>query len=625
VSDGELTITTTVGNLIARNVRSLFESAADNDKMALLRNAAFALLVDQKLQDRLLVEQKLQESTDALHSAELAASNLTSLYDRISAAPKRERSTSATRSDSRPATQQGDDDDAVEQVRARSIAQVDAATVAHTRTVTSNGREFDHFVGRWQLPRSTNVARTNAATAMEASFSSVLSKRINGGETFQTRLESLQTYRDKDASVRSKKKFPREFEVKVTHPFVFAVLKAIKAPLQTLLGNAVLHVYTEKGDIPTVVTYRNADAMFFADSEQNVTYDERARRDSLLAVEAKRSLDNQGKSDALVGGERDFMIVSGEAACEQMRVGTSVFSDGVTWYFARIAWRCVDGLRWEREIKMSPKIDVTRSGGWRNLARWFAFAFDEAVNRPVESTGLRARVAAWLVGATKLQLCDVMSHGLRSVVTRWRSEDDTNSVVIKFMKRADAQRTAKNQRHFEREREMLQMFADDSLFVHVDARLTVSGGFIALEDCGDALASFNIRGAAGKALATIVMRDIWYGALQVLRTKSLCHFDITENNIAIAAGRQSARLIDLESMTEVGFSAAASPTAATVSSRPSNATFQFDEKCVCAILKCLWDDATSSFEKRKTFVDGEFGKKSLRRQLISLIEHSAAT
>jgi hypothetical protein len=73
-----------------------------------------------------------------------------------------------------------------------------------------------------------------------------------------------------------------------------------------------------------------------------------------------------------------------------------------------------------------------------------------------------------------------------------------------------------------------------------------------VEDCGAALATFNIRGAAGRELATAVHRDIWAGALPVLNRLKLCHFDITENNIVVsdADARGHAKLIDLESMTE---------------------------------------------------------------------------
>jgi serine/threonine protein kinase len=80
----------------------------------------------------------------------------------------------------------------------------------------------------------------------------------------------------------------------------------------------------------------------------------------------------------------------------------------------------------------------------------------------------------------------------------------------------------------------------------------VDSVFTALEDCGDSLARLNIRGAAGRALAKIVLNDIWHGALPALQRANLCHFDITEHNIAIDHSRTSAKLIDLESCTEIG-------------------------------------------------------------------------
>jgi hypothetical protein len=38
------------------------------------------------------------------------------------------------------------------------------------------------------------------------------------------------------------------------------------------------------------------------------TFDQCARRHAVIAVEAKRFLDAKGCSDALVGGERDFVL-----------------------------------------------------------------------------------------------------------------------------------------------------------------------------------------------------------------------------------------------------------------------------------------------------------------------------
>jgi hypothetical protein len=578
----------------------------------------------QQHQSERQAEEQHRLASDALSSANCAASNLRNIYNLISAAPTYKGSTSATRSEARPVTQQYDDDVDDKHARARSLAKADAATVAESRIPTpEKGREFSDFVGMWEVPAVGDRAWLTAADNVERNLNTMLSCSINSGKTAKDWLDDLIKYRNKRASVRNKANFSPQFEVNVTHPFVFVVLNATKAPLQTLLYGAELHLYTEKGKMRNAVSYRNADAMFFSDVEKNVTFDERARRDSLLAVEAKRCLNAEGRSDALVGGERDFMIVSGDAASDMMRVGTSVFTDGVHWFFARIAWRCGDALRWEREIKISPMIDVAKTGGWKLLARWFAFAFHEAVNKPVESTGLRSRIIPWQVGAMEWQLCDVMSIGVRSVVTRWAN--DEHSAVVKFMFRACRERTAKNQKHFEHERQMLRKFAKESSFVHVDSLfMAFDDVYIALEDCGDALANFNIRGAAGKALAKVVVRDIWRGALPVLKAKRLCHFDITEYNVAIGGDRQSARLIDLESVTRFGENAAATPTAATVRRRPDTATAEFDEKCVCAILKCLWEHATSSFMRRKMYVDSHFGTSKSRDNLESRIERARA-
>jgi serine/threonine protein kinase len=146
--------------------------------------------------------------------------------------------------------------------------------------------------------------------------------------------------------------------------------------------------------------------------------------------------------------------------------------------------------------------------------------------------------------------------------------------------------------------------------------------FTALEDCGDSLAHLNIRGAAGQALARIVFKDIWRGALAALKAANLCHFDITEHNITIDVHR-TAKLIDLESCTAIGQPTPSIPTATTdVPNRPATATAAFDEQAVCAILKCLWLLEVSSFAKRKSFFN-EFATEQVRLQLVSDVARSS--
>jgi hypothetical protein len=106
-------------------------------------------------------------------------------------------------------------------------------------------------------------------------------------------------------------------------------------------------------------------------------------------------------------------------------------------------------------------------GGWRLLSRWFAFAFHEAVQTPYESTGLRQLTQQWRVGSTSWQLCDVMSAGDRSMVSRWRTANNEQSVVIKFVALGgSAARVAELENYFRRERKMLRKFADEEPFVH---------------------------------------------------------------------------------------------------------------------------------------------------------------
>lgn len=576
-------------------------------------------------------------ANQAKYTAGSAAKDLQSVCNLISAAPTVAHSTSSSRSASADATaaplpllatqQTDDDEDGVAPTKDQLEAAVAADRAAASR---AGGTEFADFVGTWSMPSADDAAWRAAATEIAVKFEAMLSTKISGwkrddNDTAQTRLDELTQFRAQGASARNAAKFPRQFETKLTHPFVFAVLNATKSPLAALLPAKTLHLYTENvGPIANKPTHRNnADAMLFGDAESRVSHlDSRARRDALVVIEAKRWLNKQGQADALVGGERDFVIVSGDAPSDMMRACTSVFADGVEWYFARIAWSFSDRGEWKRDIKISPKIDATAVDGRRLLARWFAFAFYEAVNRPNQPTGLRQ--ITWQVGAVWWQLADVMSCGTRSIVSRWRqtrSSTVDRTIVVKFAVAGITEEiNDKIRRYFACERNMLRQFAANASFVHIDALFPVVDGiYVALEDGGVALASFNIRGAAGHRLAKAVYQHIWLGALLALKEHNLSHFDITENNIVVSADRGGAKLIDLESVTCVGQSVAASPTAAINNGvRPAVASVSFDEQCVCAILQCLWVAEIASFEERASFV-AQFGADVVRRGLVEQI------
>jgi hypothetical protein len=308
-----------------------------------------------------------------------------------------------------------------------------AAAAARAAVSRAGGTEFRDFIDTWSMPEA-DADRLAVADDICAALRPCCKadRWLPGNRKMQKQCHAsaqLVQFRGKPASARAR--FPREFEIKVTHPFVFAALEETRLPLQRLLAGASLHLYTENaGMIENRLMHRNADAMLFGDAEPSVLrFDARARRDSLVAVEAKRFLNAQGQADALVGGERDFVVVSDDAPSSAMRVGTSVFTDGVEWYFARMAWRFSDRGEWTRVIKMSPAVDVTAPGGWRLLARWFGFAFYQAVTTPREPTGLSQ--IKWTVGnADSWYLSDVLSSGDRSIVSRWHNGPAT--AIVKF-------------------------------------------------------------------------------------------------------------------------------------------------------------------------------------------------
>jgi hypothetical protein len=409
---------------------------------------------------------------------------------------------------------------------------------------------------------------------------------------------------------------------------VCAVLEATKEPLENLLPSGSLHLFIESHGViknENETATHSPYAALFVDTESVVsTYDNRARRNTCLAVEAVPFMNKKGQADVLVGAERDLVNMSGSVASAEMRVGTSVFTDGVDWYFARMAWRLLGG-EWIRDIAMSPKIDINVDGGWELLARWFAFALHEAVRTPLEATGVDAY--SWIVNGDDWQLVDAMSAGRRSTVARWRkviadveTKSPNDTVVVKFIYTiADSHAASLC---FELERKMLQMFADKSGFVHRHPSFPANDElYLALEDCGTPLGKSDIRGEAGCRLARVVHRDIWAGALVTLREANLCHFDITENNVIVGtdANGACAKLIDFESATKRGESAKSCPTAAIFTARPRTATFEFDEQCVCAILECLWDPAISSFGACRIALVPTFADVARRVDLIKKI------
>jgi hypothetical protein len=621
---------------------------------AVLRVFAEKLAV---IKDAQIVAKKaVIDAKDAVIKAEIVASKLSSLCNIISANPALAHDLSAEE-DFQEENDEKDDKKserkAMEeafQKKADELLEMDldthAAKVALSRKAIPEprgGTSFDDFVGKWQF-EALNQGDVAIAETVEKAFKSMLAEPVGGtwseSDSVAVRLEDLKQY----VSKASKRNFPRRFEIAVTRPFVFAVLKCAFPALKGLVASdSELHLYTENaGEVKNARLYGNADAALLPLNvgATNVQYDDTSRRFSLLVVEAKRALDTRGKRDALCGGERDFVWVSGADPSESMRAGTCLFTDGVSWYFARMAWR-YSGIdrSWRREIVMSPEISLASEGGWSDLAKWFVFALRQAVDKPFESTGLS--VCRW--GSSAWRLVDMLSVGKRSVVARWRygnvargndkktvdvnnSVDVDNSVVdnavamvvdtgkaavvtegdtviVKMIVGSDvAERNQQLSAFFEREREMLRQFAGSAAFVHLAANFPrCDTQYIAMCDGGRSLASFDISGTKGQSLAKLVVKDIWRGALVILAAAKLCHFDITQYNIVVTHDLQSAKLIDLESMTRIGESTAGSPTAVGDGIAGAKASEEFDKRSVYAVLKCLWDLSLTSFEKRKGF------------------------
>jgi hypothetical protein len=125
---------------------------------------------------------------------------------------------------------------------------------------------FSDFVGKWTLPTTANAVWHAAADAIFENFDWP-NREFRPMIPLSARVTNLQAFRNKPASVRADAGFPREFEVKVTHPAVFAVLDETTHPLATLLTDEYLHLYKENaGGLANEVSYRNADAIMFRDA-----------------------------------------------------------------------------------------------------------------------------------------------------------------------------------------------------------------------------------------------------------------------------------------------------------------------------------------------------------------------
>lgn len=130
---------------------------------------------------------------------------------------------------------------------------------------------------------------------------------------------------------------------------------------------------------------------------------------------------------------------------------------------------------------------------------------------------------------------------------------------------------------------------------------------VVMEDVGVSLNRIVCSGNAGKLLACVVYRDIWCGALQVLKDRGMCHADIHEGNICVQVdGVLKAKVVDLESALPFTNKLRRIPIKNRVDRDEDRLHYEtaseaWDRVSVCAILECLWEkDMSLADTKERT-------------------------
>jgi predicted Ser/Thr protein kinase len=542
-----------------------------------------------------------------------------------------------------------------------------------------NGQDFEDFVGKWTRGQSRNedLFHTNAN-----SISKILTTLMDTSDTeehrnYSSRYDTLSENLTRDKK-KSRGNAANTFEKDETQPFVNGILAAalpvLSAHHASILAsstgdlgrmdetgsngytNAVheLVLFTKiapgiNGSATSAANHiteqtkadRRPDAAFCrlgnlqSPGNQSGTrparqgrkpvrpdfgkLDRAARsKNTYFTVEAKSTLDASHNLAAFIECERDLAAISSVPA-DKLRAGFSIVTDGMNWYFLRIAWKLRQDITWEREVVISEKVTIHPKGSFIELAEWLLFILESSM-APTVCTDLGKTLCQETNGLS-LSLNKIFSHdGNRSTTSCWRVKgDDVDALVVLkacqiFGFPLQAARDEKNRGYMRKETALLRNFAQSGTMPDcfpkislLESRLpSLRDGGLWLEYSGEAIGTLEIGGERGRVLAAIVYRDIYCRALAFLAARNLCHGDIHEHNILISSDR--AVLIDFESAVDFNDSLSNSPVKYRCAAITAGAK-EVDELIVSGLVTCLAKSKCTDFKEMKTLVQVESFKE----------------
>ena len=430
---------------------------------------------------------------------------------------------------------------------------------------------------------------------------------------------------------RKKAPLSATFEECLTQPFVNSLISAALPHLQSYAKPKLkqvateLQYYCETQHSAQAGLSRLPDGLLYITGEGSddpKLTEEAQRIGALMSVECKTDLQpNKPLCEALREVERDAAEKAKLENILQPETMCGLTSDGVSWQFHFFSWE-VDAFLPDINFKRESSTIFFLENDLEMIAEWLVFSLMRSL-KTHKKIGLKVDIPVGKATMTKV----FVSNPKRLRPQVFKASEKDRDLVIKFFGINKGQiKDAVHQELADRlmmERKYLEDLHDVPSFVSL-ARSPANDDqsednlfekyVLCMEDAGTALNSVIISGHAGKHLAKIVYKDILQGALPALNLRKLCFADIHPGNICVKGG--SARLVDLESIKQLGESLDKSPILLRENA-PQSAEVQWDEASVAAILCCLWDDG--NFDNLKDYA-GRFMDSKKRAEFITRLE-----
>ena len=356
---------------------------------------------------------------------------------------------------------------------------------------------------------------------------------------------------------------PKYFETQRTQPFVNLLLLKALPFLQKLVANddkRKLMLWCEaKFDQKDNVTNEHATFGRLAPStccsdqslflrhktDRRDVYDDFDRANAVVTVECKRTLVSDTDTtkihhpmceQALLGGERDALFVSGRRVGHQMRRHHVILTDGVVFYRARVHWTYTG--YWQRMVKLSSCTSLRPENGkaeiaqLKSVARLFVGSVLDGLKCEFEPTSCLQSVT---FRDQQLSLVKCLNNDLKRVIAKWQVVDGNKSsnFVVKahvFSRRMSSERLM---REIEVVQKLQQMTSgnNDSALSHLPLPLSLSvlrlrvefsDQLLVYHDGGEPLTAQFVGGEDGERLADIFEKCILNGALPYCTDLDLC-------------------------------------------------------------------------------------------------------